>query len=95
MSIKSIDLKFTSGNNAPVTRVNITLEEWESVKSTIEILKVGIEGVSNLIEHSNGVDGLHLNGDTAQWESLLEGGNLEEWLLDFSIAQGEVYDPDL
>ena len=36
MSIKSIDLKFKSGNDVPVTRAEITIEEWEAVMREIE-----------------------------------------------------------
>lgn len=39
------------------------------------------EAVHHLIEHSEGVAGLHLNGDLAPWHSLTEGGQFEAWLL--------------
>ncbi len=32
-----------------------------------------------LISESEGVYGLHLNGDEADWASLIEGGSYEEW----------------
>lgn len=35
----------------------------------------------DLIDDSEGVVGLHLNGDVAPWEELMEGGRFEEWLL--------------
>jgi hypothetical protein len=36
--------------------------------------------VAGLISDSYGIDGLHLNGDVAPWESLLPGGYFEQWL---------------
>ena len=49
-------------------------------------LEAAVTAVAQLIDESNGVDGLHLNGDVASWDSLLEGGRYEEWLIDFSEA---------
>ena len=49
-------------------------------------LRKGIVAVSDLIDDSTGVAGLHMNGDVAPWSTLLEGGHFESWLLDFSIA---------
>ncbi|MGE6778308.1 hypothetical protein ACQKFL_11775 [Vreelandella titanicae] len=37
--------------------------------------------MNDLIRESQGVAGLHKNGDVAEWESLLEGGHFEGWLL--------------
>ncbi|SDI28805.1 hypothetical protein SAMN04487867_104109 [Vreelandella titanicae] len=37
--------------------------------------------INDLIRESQGVAGLHKNGDVAEWESLLEGGHFEGWLL--------------
>lgn len=45
-----------------------------------EALKDALFG---LVGSSDGVYGLHLNGDPCPWEDLLEGGCLEEWLLPF------------
>ena len=51
-----------------------------------EALRKGLDAVQELINHSNGVTGLHLNGAVAPWEELLAGGRFEEWLVDFSAA---------
>ena len=51
-----------------------------------EKLKAGIESVESLINESEGVVGLHLNGDVAPWKDLLQGGRYEGWLLHFSDA---------
>ena len=45
------------------------------------------EAIDDLISHSEGVAGLHLNGDLAPWESLIEGGQFEPWLLALSDAR--------
>lgn len=45
-----------------------------------------IRSVSELIGFSRGVDGLHLNGDIAEWDSLRTGGNYEGWLIEFDEA---------
>lgn len=36
-SIEEIDLLFKSGNDVPVTRATITLEQWEAVKANMEM----------------------------------------------------------
>jgi hypothetical protein len=51
------------------------------------ILKKGIAAVRDLIDGSDGVSGLHLNGDIADWDSLCEGGIFEEWLIEFNGAE--------
>ena len=38
------------------------------------------DDIHNLIGESTGVSGLHRNGDEADWESLMKGGQFEEWL---------------
>jgi len=38
-----------------------------------------LEQVTGLIGESHGVTGLHLNGDVAPWEELLEGGQYERF----------------
>lgn len=62
----------------------------EKIKEDVIKMKKGLESVQYLIDDSTGVHSLHLNGDHAPWEELLEGGFYEEWLQDFSIAMNEV-----
>ena len=52
-------------------------------------LREGVEAVKTLINESYGVAGLHLNGDVAPWDELLEGGKFEEWLLPLGKALEE------
>ena len=51
-------------------------------------LVAGLKAVASLMSESEGVIGLHLNGNIATWDELL--GN--EWLADFNEAMGEVMD---
>jgi chromosome segregation ATPase len=53
-----------------------------------ERLRAGIKAVEGLINDSQGVYGLHLNGDCAPWDSLRTGGQFEDWLIDFDKALG-------
>jgi hypothetical protein len=39
------------------------------------------QAIEDLISESDGVGGLHLNGDFAPWGELTEGGRFEEWLI--------------
>jgi hypothetical protein len=50
----------------------------------IERLREAVRAVRDLIAQSEGVAGLHLNGDLAPWGELLEGGRFEAWLLPLS-----------
>lgn len=60
-----------------------------------EKLKRGLDAVDALISESLGVTGLHMNGDIAEWDSLLEGGFYEDWLIDYSRALPLVNDAAL
>lgn len=43
-------------------------------------LEQAINAVVELMSHSRGVSGLHLNDDVVPWGDLLAGGYMEEWL---------------
>lgn len=53
----------------------------------LELLKALVGEIGDLIESSEGVYGLHLNGDPAPWGDLLPGGRYDEWLAVFAKAQ--------
>ena len=53
----------------------------------IIILIEGIKAIRELINESDGVAGLHLNGDIALWSELEQGGQYAEWLYDFNDAE--------
>ena len=60
----------------------------------IQALSFGIQQVRELMDDSDGVAGLHLNGDVAQWGELQDGGKFWEWLWGFNCAE-EVIPPNL
>jgi hypothetical protein len=74
--------------------------DWEmvgAVKSYVDGLRAEVERLresfDDLIRNSEGVAGLHLNGDVAPWGDLLEGGNFEEWLLPLSETPAQSLAP--
>ncbi len=62
------------------------LKRIDQLESEVSTLNAAITNVADLIDNSDGVLGLHQNGDIAGWDELLEGGHFEEWLIDFSKA---------
>jgi len=54
---------------------------------TIKRARNGVKAVRELIDCSHGVDGLHMNGDIAYWDELEGGGQYEEWLAPFNVAE--------
>jgi len=65
--------------------------EWENIDGEDEYHKMvkAVDAVCDLIGESEGVTGLHLNGDIATWGELLRGGAFEEWLSALSDVIGE------
>ena len=43
-----------------------------------------VNSLTVLIQESNGVSGLHRNGDVATWGELTEGGRFEDWLVAYN-----------
>ena len=39
-----------------------------------------LHDIDDLVANSEGVTGLHRNGDVAEWSDILEGGSFEAWL---------------
>jgi len=62
-------------------------------KARVAELEKKDEQVCALIAESQGVDGLHLNGDVATWEELMHGFHMHAWLNtyadDFPLAARE------
>jgi hypothetical protein len=52
-----------------------------------ELLNLLLDDLDALVDNSEGVAGLHLNGDIASWESLREGGRFETWLMRMDEAR--------
>lgn len=57
-----------------------------TIKELVEALDKACRSINDLIESSEGVAGLHLNGDVASWGSLRVGGRFESWLIEFDEA---------
>ena len=55
----------------------------------LETCNKALLAVAALIDESEGVIGLHLNGDVALWKDLRTGGYFEDWLFDFDAALSE------
>lgn len=49
-------------------------------------LEAGLKAVLELVDDSSGVQGLHRNGDLAEWDSIRAGGRFGEWLTPFDDA---------
>lgn len=69
------------------------ISQLEDAKATIQrleaeraIMRKGLSAVDSLIDNSQGIAGLHLNGGIAFWDQLQTGGKCESWLLDFDAA---------
>ncbi len=48
------------------------------------IIEKAVRAVRCLINESEGVTGLHRNGDIAPWDELERNGRFEAWLRDFN-----------
>lgn len=66
----------------------MTYEELEAQAAVYrEALGTLVEDLHGLFGSSQGVAGLHRNGDIAYWIELCEGGRFEEWLGSLSKAE--------
>ena len=61
-------------------------EDRDRLRSLVVSLSSGLAAVESLINQSEGVTGLHLNGDIAECSDLLAGGRYEGWLVLFCDA---------
>jgi hypothetical protein len=52
-------------------------QERDQLKAQINGMK---EAIDDLVRNSEGIAGLHQNGDVALWDELLTGGRFDEWL---------------
>lgn len=54
-----------------------TRASYDEVVNALRALRKDID---DLVNQSQGVAGLHMNGDVAEWDSLLPGGTFGAWL---------------
>lgn len=54
---------------------------------TVALARDLISHLEELMSESAGVAGLHRNGDLAPWDSLIEGGDFDEWLSSFNALR--------
>ena len=57
--------------------VRALLDAYNAVRGCLVAVRKDID---DLVENSRGVDGLHMNGNVAEWGSLLPGGCFSAWL---------------
>lgn len=62
-------------------RIDAFLADPTTPRDTLTGLALSlVQDLDDLIQHSEGVAGLHMNGDVADWGSLTEGGTFGDWL---------------
>jgi uncharacterized Zn finger protein (UPF0148 family) len=69
-------------DNLRAKNVNL-LAEIERLREALKALRKDID---DLVSNSQGVAGLHLNGEIADWDSLLSGGSFGAWLGSVELA---------
>ena len=52
----------------------------EVIARLVEAVDVTLHDIDDLVANSAGVAGLHMNGEVAEWEALLDGGAFGSWL---------------
>jgi hypothetical protein len=73
---------------AKTSRTGLALiAEVRSLRSSNEALSTLVNDLDALIKESEGVAGLHLNGDLAPWHDLTAGGRYESWLRSLEDAR--------
>jgi len=71
----------------PYDRAKIIVTAVNSHQSLVDALEKLVGSIDELIGSSEGVFGLHLNGDSSPWNELTEGGQFEDWLIDLETAR--------
>lgn len=72
--------------NTEVTKAELAHRDTV-IAELLEALEELKQCVCDLVADSDGVAGLHLNGDLAHWHELMPGGMYEEWLLPVEKAR--------
>jgi hypothetical protein len=71
---------------APISMDSALIARAEAAEAECARLREALAAVASLIDESDGVAGLHRNGDIATWGELRTGGRFEEWLAPFDAA---------
>jgi hypothetical protein len=66
-------------NNHYTARVLAPIDT-DAVTNLVEAASIALHDIDDLIANSEGVAGLHMNGDVAEWESILAGGAFGAWM---------------
>jgi hypothetical protein len=69
-------------------------EKLAAMTKQRDVLAQGIKAVDELIDNSQGIGGLHLNGEFATWKELRTGGWMEDWLFHFDGALRALEKPE-
>jgi hypothetical protein len=64
----------------PSVTPGVKAEARADVAGMVEAAKAVLHDIDDLVASSEGVAGLHMNGQVADWESLLDGGEFGAWL---------------
>ena len=63
---------------------------FKAAPDLLEALERLLHDVSDLAANSEGVAGLHMNGNVADWGSLLPGGEFGAWLASIDAARAAI-----
>ena len=84
-------LGFSNGIEPDAAGGFVSYEDYLAQREQIKALQKRVKAadkladdIESIVSYSEGVAGLHLNGDIAPWDSLLVGGDFEEWLASLS-----------
>lgn len=67
--------------------LNQLILTFQKPKQDLQNLAEGIHAMSVVMKSSHGVYGMDFNGALTPWETLKDGGEMEQWLWKFSRAQ--------
>jgi len=68
------------------------MEITPQMKHQLNVLEEGLNAVREIIDESEGIVGLHLNGDVAYWDDLQVGGVFEDYLSPLQEAEEVLQD---
>lgn len=79
----------------PDRRRRNVIRALERMRRSEELLSDLFTALANVMSESEGVAGLHLNGDVAEWDSLTRGGKFEDWLKAYDEVRDHLLALDL